>query len=765
MSSLVRPVVTAVVAVGGRVAGIEAQDRAVDAGGDRTDVHRQGAGHGDGAGAAERPVVAEPRHVVRPGVPAERDRPVAGVTRLPAFTLVDPIAVVWSEQLRDLRVHRRRARDRRRRGLVLQDVPRLVHLHQAVALLVRLVAGDELRRRRQRLLQLLRRRCEAVLQRGRDEERRRARRHRRGHRCPLDHLVPRRELVDAHADTAGERVLRHVPRRPCRELGARADDVRLQAAVFTRAARGERPHRVVLRHARAVVGRPRVRGLVRAAADCGVGSRRRSDRVRARPVVAVREEELHVEDLGDQVDDLRLRVVRVVVQRGQAADRHLDDVHVIGADQVQERVDLIRREAPRDEQADAGDRELRVRGDSIELAAEEAVAGDGAGDVRAVAAGDDADVDHACVGLRLHDERDRLDDALRADVVLAEVVDVTVDGVVPHRRVVREVLVLVDVDPDDLRLRVLEDAERVARVAVAVDVAAELAAEPRIALGEDAELERVGRVLERDRQLVLAGARVDVLAVPCDRDVRQRHPGRVAVRRVAQPRGGLRRPVVDLRNGLALQVLRGLQLGPVEVDARVDDADLHTAAVVRRMRGDELRRVDPVRRHERVDTADRRRRDDPAAGRAALTLGLRIDRRHGPVDVHGEDAGRLRGRDRLVRRHLCDEVADLVVLRRDLRAERRELARHVRGVARPGRDEQRHRRLPGCLGLRDERDIRLAKALPVVVAGLRHGAGRKHGNGRECEHGGAARAQPPSQASLQSNSSPLRTPGRHGRAA
>src|SRR3954464_15087253 len=90
----------------------------------------------------ERPVVSEPAQVVRAGLAVrarERDRPVAGLTRLPTLTLVDAVPVVRGDDLRDLRVDRSVARDPRRRRLRLEDVPRGTDLREAVALLVRLV--------------------------------------------------------------------------------------------------------------------------------------------------------------------------------------------------------------------------------------------------------------------------------------------------------------------------------------------------------------------------------------------------------------------------------------------------------------------------------------------------------------------------------------------------------------------------------------------------------------------------------------------------
>ena len=223
----------------------------------------------------------------------ERDRPVTLLVRMPAFPLVDPVPGIAPRSLRDLRVHRSNALDPRSRGIRLQHVPGRADLREAVALLVRLIPVEVPGRREDRLLQLYRRRREAVLQRRRDEERTGARRHRRGHRRPLDHLVARRQLVRPRR--------RRRPRTGSPTCSTRATS-RARSPARRCSASGRRPH--AGRETRtstacppsgdfAIVRVPRVAGLVRAAADRSVRGTRRAGGVRTGAVVALREEELH----------------------------------------------------------------------------------------------------------------------------------------------------------------------------------------------------------------------------------------------------------------------------------------------------------------------------------------------------------------------------------------------------------------------------------------------------------------------------------------
>ena len=149
--------------------------------------------------------------------------------------------------------------------------------------------------------------------------------------------------------------------------------------------------------------------------------------------------------------------------------------------------------APGHEQADAHGDELRARGGAAHRAAEHAVRRDDAGDVGAVLAGHDADVDGLVLAIDLDDEWHPLGDR-GCRVVRAEVADVAIHLVVRHRGFVREGQVLIDVHPD-LAAAVPEDAEVAARaggVAVAVDVVADLAPEVGMALVEHAEAEATG---------------------------------------------------------------------------------------------------------------------------------------------------------------------------------------------------------------------------------------------------------------------------------
>ena len=120
--------------------------------------------------------------------------------------------------------------------------------------------------------------------------------------------------------------------------------------------------------------------------------------------------------------------------------------------------------------------------------------GDDPGDVGAVLAGHDADVDGRCSsGVDLDDERHPLGDGGRR-VVGAEVADVAVVLVVRHRRLVGEAAVLVDVDPDPVAAvpQDAEDAVGTGRVAVTVDVVADLAAERGSRSLNTPKLERAG---------------------------------------------------------------------------------------------------------------------------------------------------------------------------------------------------------------------------------------------------------------------------------
>ena len=185
--------------------------------------------------------------------------------------------------------------------------------------------------------------------------------------------------------------------------------------------------------------------------------RRVADRVLARPAVAGRDEHLDVGLLDEPVVQDGPGVVGVV-ERGQAADRHVDDVDVGVLGGVDHALDQGVRRAARDEQADANGHELGAGGGAAHRAAEQAVRGDDAGDVGAVLARHDADVDGLDLAVDLDDERHALGDGGRR-VVGAEVADVAVDLVVGHRRLVGEAQVLVDVDPD-LAAAVPQDAER-----------------------------------------------------------------------------------------------------------------------------------------------------------------------------------------------------------------------------------------------------------------------------------------------------------------
>ena len=167
---------------------------------------------------------------------------------------------------------------------------------------------------------------------------------------------------------------------------------------------------VVLVRLRAVVGQVRVIGDVRADADDLRRHRRVADGVHARAAVAGRDEHLDVVLLDQAVVEDGAGVV-AVVERRQAADRHVDDVDVALLGGVDHALDEGGGGAAGDEQAGADGDELGARRGAAHRAAEQAVPGRDAGDVRAVRAGDDADVDDLVLAVGLHDERHALGDS------------------------------------------------------------------------------------------------------------------------------------------------------------------------------------------------------------------------------------------------------------------------------------------------------------------------------------------------------------------
>ena len=235
-----------------------------------------------------------------------------------------------------------------------------------------------------------------------------------------------------------------------------------------------------------VVGPPRLLADGGGDADDRPRGRGRRDGVDARSVVACGDDDLHVVLLDQLVIEHGDRV-RVVVERRQAADRDVDDVDAPLGDEVDHALGERRSSAPAFEGAGAGRDDLGTGSGTAHLAAEEAVAGDDAGDVRAVLAGDEADVD--VVG-DLADvaaaERREVDVLAVVDgeghplghwsvgLVDTEVADLVRLCVRAHRAFVGEVSVLVGVDPDPVVRRVVEHREAVAGVAVTVQVTVEL---------------------------------------------------------------------------------------------------------------------------------------------------------------------------------------------------------------------------------------------------------------------------------------------------
>ena len=180
-------------------------------------------------------------------------------------------------------------------------------------------------------------------------------------------------------------------------------------------------------------------------------------------------------------------------------------------------------------------------------------------------------------------------------------------------RVVGEVVVEVAVDADHVGVGVVEHAEAVGRVAVAVDVAADLAAgHVRARLVEGPDLVRAGRQLPLGLA-VLPGRREDAGA---GRRLDHRQPGGVAAghERALGGRVGRGEGVDDLvRAGGGL-----LQRRVQQVDAGVQDADGDARAVPVRVRRLEVDRAGLVGRHVRVVV----RRRAPGAGVAVAAAAV-----------------------------------------------------------------------------------------------------------------------------------------------
>src|SRR5690606_9647649 len=391
--------------------------------------------------------------------------------------------------------------------------------------------------------------------------------------------------------------------------------------------------------------------------------------------------------------------------------------------------------------AGAGGDQLRAGRGAVHLAAEQAVGGGDAGHVRAVRALDEADVDEvglladpvAAVGVHrdvladLHAERLALGDVgLR--VVGAEVPDVEHVLVGLHRGVVREVLVVVQVDADRARLGVVEDAPGVGGVAVEVGVAVRVTAGGvRLQEGADAVVARRG----------LPGLAVVGEAGPGH----GRHhgtPGPVVV----HDRVGRRDPVDDLPlagGGL-------LQRGVAEVHAGVEDADGDAAAVRLAVVLDE---VDGAGLEGRVVRVLGR---GPLVGRlvgalAALALGAlggvgarrRVVERDLLAQVDAVHGGELRGggdgRVRLGGGDGGADVAQLVVGVPDGAAlDRVQLLGDLLGL--PGRRGDHHGDVLGALGLGLGEQVGVLRPqlvgrgldVPVDRGGGRRVGGESHGD-------------------------------------
>ncbi len=287
--------------------------------------------------------------------------------------------VVAGQVRRQLGADRRLGGVRAGRHALGEQAPRARHVEHAVALRVRRDAGDRLGRGVDGPAQ--RGRGDALAGRlgGRQQQRGGAGGLRGGHRGAVEHLVARRQRV--------ARLRHRAARLPGRRGGdgrAGGGDVRLEAAVLTRAARGEVEQRVVLADHRAVVGQPGLLADARRDAHHVGGDRRVADGVQARAGVAGRDEQLHAVVVDQLVVEDRAGVV-AVVERGQAADRHVHHVDLAVDDQVGHAVGERGGGAAATPRAGAGGDQLGARGGAVEVAVAEHVVGGGdAGDVGAV---------------------------------------------------------------------------------------------------------------------------------------------------------------------------------------------------------------------------------------------------------------------------------------------------------------------------------------------------------------------------------------------
>ena len=320
------------------------------------------------------------------------------------------------------------------------------------------------------------------------------------------------------------------------------------------------------------------------------------------------------------------------------------------------------RRAARGEEAGANHGDLRPWSRAAHLAAEQAVAGRNARDVRSVGAGNDADADEPFRRVCLHDEWNRLAHRRRG-VVVPEVADVVVDLVVGHERLVGEAEVVVRVDQHLVVGVTPEHREEVAARAVAVEIGA--AADAVLAACAEQVLPHAGNVVRpvlRDSGVVERRATEHEVELTADDS---RVPGPKPPRRVAvRERIGVGDPVDDL----ALTRARDVHARMVEIDASVEDADRHAAAVPRVVMVDELRRTRVTRGHVGVDArrvrAGRRLRVD-----GLLAVRERIGQRNHGVEVDRLDAPQARCLIGLPDRHVDADVAKFVVAISDLAAD------------------------------------------------------------------------------------------------
>src|SRR6266498_3825813 len=313
---------------------------------------------------------------------------------------------------------------------------------------------------------------------------------------------------------------------------------------------------------------------------------------------------------------------------------------------------------------------------------------------------DDADIDHFVLAVGLHHKWHGLAH-WRGRVVGAERAHVVAYTVIGHRQIVGEVVVLVGVNPDVVAGGIPqygENAIAAGRVAVAVDVVANLAAEPWVAFVEQPDSIRAGGSSIGHRR----GAEWEAAAADLGLHV---HP----CRGVVGKRVGVGHPVEDL----VLAGAGGQQARMVETDARIEDANSYAAAIPGWVRGHELRRARVVDRHVRIVI----RRAGAGWGlrsRVDCPSGPRIIQRNDLVQVKRLDAAQPGGGLDLADRNDRANIADIVVAEAHGAAEAGDTAGDRLVGAGFGGDQYGNGRFTLCDRLSEQLAIVLRQLAPTI---------------------------------------------------